>query len=204
MQKRRRSRGRHRFRVALLAGLALGVLEALACAGLTVLLALLGASVTRQETSLLQRAAAIGVFSAQGASDAVAQGFCLCAVTTASDGSEDVVLLDELELRQRLTCDHARGCALEVFLRAYTVDQHLTRTVRTDPHTCHCGLTLAGGVLTGALAHYACPSSLRSTGCCAAWGCSAVAYTFNFLIICRASLFLGNMPLMAFSTGTSG
>ena len=66
------------------ARIALGVLEALAGAGLTVLLALLLARVAREEAGVLEAAAALGIDRDERAGDAVAHGLGLGAVPAAA------------------------------------------------------------------------------------------------------------------------
>src|SRR5215213_7844180 len=102
--------------------LALRVLEALAGAGLPVLLALLLPRVAREEAGPLEGRAALGVGEHEGAGDAVAHGLGLGAVAAACDGRLDVVLIEDLEQLERLAHDHARGLADEVLVGGALVD----------------------------------------------------------------------------------
>src|SRR6478609_5929824 len=126
-------------------GSALAVLEALAGAGLTVLLTLDLAVVTGQEAGLLQGAAALRIFRGQGAGDAVAHRVRLRAVAATGDGCSHVVLVEQLEQFERLAGDHAAGLTLEVLFDVLTVDGDLTRT-GADPNTSNGGLALTSGV----------------------------------------------------------
>src|SRR5487761_2541105 len=104
---------------------ALAVLEALARARLTVLLAFLLARVAREEAGALDRRAALRVDRDEGARDAVTHRFGLGRVPTAFDRRPDVVLVDDLDELERLAHDHARRVALEVVVGGLAVDGHL-------------------------------------------------------------------------------
>src|SRR6478735_351021 len=115
--------GRPYLRARTVGRSALGVLEALAGAGLAVLLTLDLAVVAGQEAGLLQRAAAFRIFRREGAGDAVTHRVRLRAVSAAGDGRSDVVLVDDFEQLERLAGDHAAGLALEVLVDGLTVDR---------------------------------------------------------------------------------
>ena len=109
-------------------GLTLGELEAGACAAETVLFALFLASIAGQETCGLENGAEFRVDLAEGAGDAVAQGFGLTGHAAAGAASLDVVLVDHLDQLERLLHDHLQGLAREVILEGTTVNGNLPGT----------------------------------------------------------------------------
>src|SRR5215831_10228729 len=130
---------------------ALGVLKALARAGLPVLLALFLARVAREKARLLQTAAPFGIDQAERPRDAVSHRVRLRAVTSARHGGSDVVLIENLDELERLPHDHARGLALEVRVARHAVDGDLTGA-GLEPDAGHRSLSLTGrigGFLSG-------------------------------------------------------
>src|SRR5450432_1363290 len=125
--------------------LALGVLEALASAGLAVLLALLLAGVAGEKTRLLEAGATLGVDGDEGARDAVAHGVGLGAVPPARHGGLDVVLVEHFDELERLAHDHARRLSLEVLVAGHAVHLELART-GLHPNAGNGRLSLAGRV----------------------------------------------------------
>src|SRR4051794_28696512 len=108
--------------------LALGVLEALASAGLTVLLALFLAGVAGEKARLLEARPSLGVDGDERARDAVAHGVGLGAVPAARHRRGHVVLIEHFDELERLPHDHARGFSLEVVVARYAVDLDLARS----------------------------------------------------------------------------
>src|SRR6185312_2678147 len=127
---------------------ALAVLEALAGARLTVLLALLLARVPRQEARALDGAALLGVERDERARDPVAHRFRLGALAAARAGRPDVELVGRLDELERLAQDHARGLALEVIVDREAVDDDRSGA-GLEPDAGDGGLALAGGVRAG-------------------------------------------------------
>src|SRR5262249_49186599 len=125
--------------------LALRVLEALAGAGLAVLLALFLAGVAREKAGLLQARSTFGVDGAEGARDAVAHGVGLGAVPPARDRGGHVVLIEHFDELERLAHDHARRLSLEVGVAGHAVHLDLPRS-GLDPDAGDGRLPLAGCV----------------------------------------------------------
>src|SRR5215471_13593777 len=113
--------------------LALGELEPLARARLTVLLALLGARVTRDESGFLERRAELAVDFAERAGDAVLDGIGLAGEAAATDVDVHVVTAAGLGQLERLHDDHAGGRAAEVIVHRTIVDRDLARPLG-HPH----------------------------------------------------------------------
>src|SRR5258708_7331032 len=101
---------------------ALAVLEALAGAGLPVLLALLLAGVAREEARALDRATLLGVERDERTRDAVAHRLGLRGLAAARARGPDVELVLRFDELERLAEHHARGLALEVVVDRKPVD----------------------------------------------------------------------------------
>src|SRR6218665_576689 len=171
-------------------GLALGELEPATRARLTVLLALDGAGITREEAGLLEGRTEVRVVVAQRAGEAVADGAGLTTQTSATHVDLDVDLALLLEHIQGLVEHHLGGLAAEVHVDVAAVDDH-NAGARADPHARGGLLAAAGAIkaLVGGGSHvvsslkvrkvwegrspYA--STSRATGCCAVCGCVSPA-----------------------------
>src|SRR5258708_6209031 len=127
---------------------ALAVLEALAGAGLPVLLALLLAGVAREEARALDRATLLGVERDERARDAVAHRLGLRGLAAARARGPDVELVLRFDELERLAEHHARGLALEVVVDRKPVDDD-GAVAGLEPDARDGGLSLAGGVGAG-------------------------------------------------------
>src|SRR5437764_4810716 len=166
--------------------LAFRELEALARALLSVLLALFGARVARDESRVLERGAQIRVELHERARDAVAHGTGLACGAAARDVDDDVKLACRVGERQRLADDHAQGLVGEVLLESLAVDLYLARArPQVDArggslappgsvilNVCHSSSSLSFGYAFCADAR---PLKGSGSGRCPACGCSASA-----------------------------
>src|SRR5258706_8505478 len=124
---------------------ALGVLEPLASARLTVLLALFLAGVAGEKPRLFEAGATLGVDGDEGSRDAVPHGVGLGAVPAAGHGGLDVVLVEHFDELERLAHDHARRLSLEVLIAGHAVHLELARA-GLHPNAGDGGLSFAGRV----------------------------------------------------------
>src|SRR5690606_29512016 len=125
---------------------ALRVLETLACARTTRLLALDLTRVAREVTGALERRAVLRAHAQQGARNAMAYGLGLGCDAAAVHVHHHVELPLLLEHVEGLPHDHAQGLAREVVLGSATVDHDLALT-GLEKHPCDRGLAAARSVV---------------------------------------------------------
>src|SRR5580658_7459994 len=128
--------------------LPLAVLEALAGAGLPVLLAFLLARVAREKARSLDRSTLLGVERDEGARDAVAHGLGLRRLAAARARGPHVELILGFDELEGLPQDHPRRLALEVLVDREVVDDD-GAVSGFQPDARDGGLALAGGVCAG-------------------------------------------------------
>ena len=126
--------------------LALGELEALPGALLSVLLALLGARVTGQESGLLELLAQLTVELAEGPGDAMANGTRLASAPAARDIDQYVELGQRIGQLEWLSDNHPQRLVLKVIVDWGTVDLELTAPfAKVD--TCGSAFATTGSVI---------------------------------------------------------
>ena len=114
-----------------------------------VLLALLHARVTGEESRLLQNGTVVVAGQQQGTGDAVAQSAGLAADAAALDGGDDVHLALVGGGHQGLADDHLEGLEAEVLLDVTAVDGDGAGAVGIDLDAGDGGLPAAGAVQIG-------------------------------------------------------
>src|SRR5260370_6105012 len=129
--------------------LTLAVLEALASAGLTVLLTLFLSSVPREKARAFHGAPCFRIQSNKGTGDAVAHGFGLRALASARARRPNVELILRLDELKCLAKDHLRGLPLEVLLDGDAVHDDGAAS-GLEPNARDRRFALAGGVCAGA------------------------------------------------------
>src|SRR3989475_1719000 len=156
--------------------LALRILELLPRAGLTVLLPLAHARITRQEPRLLERQPELLVEPRERPGDAVADRARLARRAAATHGGDHVELADGVRHLERLCDDHAQRFTREVVLERASVDRDAPGA-GADPHPGdrrlappgpiepveHCGHQRTSDLVDAGI----------TTGCCAWWGWAA-------------------------------
>src|SRR5581483_2222082 len=150
-------------------GSTLRVLEPLASARLTVLLALLLARIACEEAGALEHRALFRVETREGARDAVTHRFGLGVLSAAVHRGNDVELVGRFDELEALAHDHARRRTLEVVVRRNSVHRDLAAAGR-EPHASDSSLAFAGCVSAVVGRHRLQAFTVSCCGFCAAWG----------------------------------
>src|ERR1700754_303273 len=162
-------------------GSALAELLATASAVQADLLTLDFARITRHETGLLERRLQCFVVVDQRTRDAVTHSASLARLAATAHVDLDVECSVVGGQHQRLTHDHDRRLATEIFVNGLAVDDDLAGALLHE-HARHRRLAAAGSVIPIS-DHHRIPQSSSTLGCWAVCGCVAPAYTFSFLTI---------------------
>jgi hypothetical protein len=130
--------------------LTFAVLEAFACAGLAVLLALAHARITREQAFRAKSGPVIGVHRQKSPSQTMSDSACLSIQAAAMDCDAGIEFVCRAGGGQRLSGDHAHRFNRKVILERTAVDGDFA-VARREANARHGGLAAAGAEMLGSL-----------------------------------------------------